>query len=407
MQILPSFLATANLRRPVFELGEKLSSTCLKLVIIYDSVMTHVVQDIYSVPNAESYCFQRISAFSLYSFIWEASGKPALSHQAQIFKDVPSIEGCFPDEFNAVSEMLASARKFNTGDIFNTSRLIEGFYVDLIGKEKKTGIDECWALGPFNPVLEKFEKKQSDDKILKWLDKQGIDNSVIFVSFGTTSCLSDEQIFEIAFGLEKSEQRFVWVLREADKGDVFEGDVRRAPLPDGFELRVKERGLIVRDWAPQLEILGHPSIGLPSWVVPDPPKTISFKRAKVYLVNTTLRRCGFISHCGWNSCMESISMGVPIIAWPMHSDQPKNAFLMTEVLKIGIQIKDWARHNEIISSDEVKKSVRRLMALEEGDEVRKKATKIGGAVRESLMEGGVTSKEMDSFIARISRQTPS
>ncbi|GFP92199.1 zeatin o-glucosyltransferase [Phtheirospermum japonicum] len=167
------------------------------------------------------------------------------------------------------------------------------------------------------------------------------------------------------------------VLRDADKGDVFEGDVRRAPLPEGFESRVKERGLIVRDWAPQLEILGHPSVG------------------------------GFISHCGLNSCMESISMGVPIIAWPMHSDQPKNAVLMTKVLKIGMPIKDWDRRDEVISSDAVEKAVRKLMASEEGAEMRKSAAELEGSVKKSLMKGGITSKEMGSFRAHISRPNSS
>lgn len=113
------------------------------------------------------------------------------------------------------------------------------------------------------------------------------------MSFGTTSSLSDKEIEELAIRLEKSLQKFIWVLRDADKADVFAGEERRAQLPEGYEVRLKGRGVIVIDWAPQLEILAHPSTGC------------------------------FMSHCGWNSCMESISMGVPIAAWPMHSDQPR------------------------------------------------------------------------------------
>ena len=103
-------------------------------------------------------------------------------------------------------------------------------------------------------------------------------------------------------GLEQSEQKFIWVSRDADKGDIFAGNVERAEaLPEGYEERVKEVGLVVRDWAPQLEILAHQSTG---W---------------------------FMSPCGWNSCLESITVGVPIAAWPMHSDQPKNAVLVTDI----------------------------------------------------------------------------
>ncbi|KAK2977773.1 hypothetical protein RJ640_028918, partial [Escallonia rubra] len=114
---------------------------------------------------------------------------------------------------------------------------------------------------------------------LEWLDKQE-PNSVIFVSFGTTTSLTDEQVEELAVGLEESEQRFIWVLRDADKGDVFEGEARKFELTEAYEQRIEGKGIVVRDWAPQIEILGHPSTG------------------------------GFMSHCGWNSCMESMSMGI-------------------------------------------------------------------------------------------------
>ncbi|KAL6530479.1 hypothetical protein OROMI_028368 [Orobanche minor] len=381
IQIIPSLLAAANLRRPVFQLAEELSSGAGKLVVIYDSVMAHVVQDIHSVPNAESYCFHSISAFSLYSFFWKILQNPNLPAGAEIVTEAAFLEECFPPEFSEISDLITNARKFNSGDIFNTSRIIEGLYVDLLAEQKTTGAEKNWALGPFNPVLE-FDRKGSTDtdllrrdSSLEWLDRQGL-HSAVFVSFGTTSSLSDEQISEIASGLERSEEKFLWVLRDADKGNVFEGDIRRAPLPEGFESRVEGRGMIVRDWAPQLEILGHPSIG------------------------------GFMSHCGWNSCMESISMGKPIIAWPMHSDQPKNAVLMTKVLRIGVQIKDWARRDEVISSDAVEKAVRRLMSSDEGNEMRRRSAALGDAIEESLMEGGVSSKEMDSFLAHIARRNP-
>ncbi|KAA8517140.1 hypothetical protein F0562_017433 [Nyssa sinensis] len=181
------------------------------------------------------------------------------------------------------------------------------------------------------------------------------------------------KIKELAIGLEISEQKFIWVLRDADKGDVFEGEVRRAELPEGFEERVEGKGMVVRDWAPQLEILGHPSTG------------------------------GFMSHCGWNSCMESITMGVPIAAWPMHSDQPRNAVLVTKVLKVGVEIKDWARQGELVTSLTVEEAVKRLMASKEGDDIRKRVVELGGAVRQSVAEGGVSRMELDSFIAHITR----
>ncbi|XP_049345397.1 zeatin O-glucosyltransferase-like, partial [Solanum verrucosum] len=206
-----------------------------------------------------------------------------------------------------------------------------------------------------------------------WLDKQET-NSVIYVSFGSTTTLSNKEIEELAIGLEKSMQKFIWVLRDADKGDVFAGEERRAQLPEGYEERIKGRGIIERDWAPQLEILAHPSTG------------------------------GFMSHCGWNSCMESISMGVPIAAWPMHSDQPRNSQLVTKVLKTGLTVRHWEHWDELVASEIVENAVRTLMASPEGDEMRKRASELSIAVKQSVMDGEGYGAEMNSFIAHITRE---
>lgn len=103
------------------------------------------------------------------------------------------------------------------------------------------------------------------------------------------------------------------MLRDADKGDIFE-------LPEEYEERIRGVGMVVSDWASQLEILAHPSTG------------------------------GFVSHCGWNSCTEAITYGVPIMTWPMHSDQPRNAVLVTDTLRVGLVMKEWAQREEVVSS---------------------------------------------------------
>lgn len=101
--------------------------------------------------------------------------------------------------------------------------------------------------------------------------------------------------------------------------------------------------------------------------------------------------------------MESISMGVPIAAWPMHSDQPRNAVLVTQVLRIGINVIDWAHRSELVRSTTIESIVRRLMTSKEGEAMRKRAVEIGRSVRESTAEGGVSRLEIDSFIAHIRR----
>lgn len=110
-----------------------------------------------------------------------------------------------------------------------------------------------------------------------------------------------------------------------------------------------------------------------------------------------------MSHCGWNSCMESITMGVPIAAWPMHSDQPRNRVLVTEVLRVGLVVKDWAHRNELVTANDVEGAVRRLMATKEGDEMRRSAMNLKNAILKSKDEGGVSRVELDSFIAHVTR----
>ncbi|CAH9105494.1 unnamed protein product [Cuscuta epithymum] len=131
--------------------------------------------------------------------------------------------------------------------------------------------------------------------------------------------------------------------------------------------------MVVRDWAPQLEILSHRSTG------------------------------GFMSHCGWNSCVEAVSMGVPIAAWPVHSDQPRNATLVTKLLEIGVEVDDCANPEVVISSHRIAEAVGKLVRSIDGEKMRERARELSRAVKLSVMEGGDSRLQMDSFIAHITR----
>ncbi|KDP26081.1 hypothetical protein JCGZ_21114 [Jatropha curcas] len=375
--LLPAFYASvSNLREPVSFLLRSLSCEARKIIVIHDSLMGSVVQEVRFISNAESYTFHSVSAFTLCLFLSEKMGRNIKLNET-IPEELPSLEGCFTNEFLDFTASQYDYHKFNSGCIYNTSRLIEGAYIDLIENEVKESmqknIKKHWALGPFNPLtIPDKERLQEQHFCLKWLDKHER-NSVIYVSFGTTTTLNNEQIKQLAIGLKRSNEKFIWVLRDADKGDVFNKDSeRKAELPKGYEDSIQGMGIVVRDWVPQLEILAHQAIG------------------------------GFMSHCGWNSCMESITMGVPIAAWPMHSDQPRNAVLITDVLKIGVIVRDWSRRDEIVTSKMVETCVKSLMASDEGDGMRKRAAEFGDSLKRSMGEGGVSRMEIDSFIAYIS-----
>ncbi|KAK1427099.1 hypothetical protein QVD17_15782 [Tagetes erecta] len=372
--------ATSHLRRPVTSLLHKLSPTTHRLIVVHDSLMASVVQDFVSLPNAETYTFHSVSAFSiaLYTSQTVRDQIRNLVQPDHITQDELAFEGCFTSDFNKFIAVQHEFAKLSSGRIYNTCRVVEQPILELLETEARNRNKLLWALGPFNPVNiqseSKFSRKDGGpaDQCLDWLDKQA-SKSVIFVSFGTTTSFSEQQIIEIANGLEASNHKFIWVVRDADRGDLAKDDITHVKLPQGFEERVKDRGLVVRGWASQLNILAHPSIG------------------------------GFMSHCGWNSCIESMSMGVPIAAWPMHSDQPNNAVLVTKILKVGIVVKEWCQREQVVAATVVEESVRKLLGSKEGEEIRKRAMAMGCRLRMSVKDGGISQMELKSFIAHISR----
>ncbi|KAK2989636.1 hypothetical protein RJ640_019355 [Escallonia rubra] len=125
------------------------------------------------------------------------------------------------------------------------------------------------------------------------------------------------QLYEMAMGLEASEQQFIWVVRRGKEEE------EEKWLPGGFEERVKDRGLILRGWAPQVLILNHEAVG------------------------------GFVTLCGWNSTLEGVCAGVPMVTWPVFAEQFYNEKLITYVLRTGVAVgsKEWNR----LTSDGVKK----------------------------------------------------
>ncbi|KAI3517220.1 hypothetical protein L1887_16433 [Cichorium endivia] len=373
-QLIPSFKSAMHLRQPFVDLLSNLSPASKRVVVIYDYMMGPVVQDVSSYANAEAYMFSCCSAFASFWYLQEATGERTLDGELEsIKKELPSGEDCCSTEgLQFILSTDVSYKKFTSGTILDACRVVEGKYIDLLEQEENQDHQKLWALGPFNPVAITHDASDKRHRLFDWLEKQA-PNSVLYVSFGTTTSISNEQIQEIALGLQKSEQRFIWVLRDADKGDIFEGEVRKIELPKGFEESVGENGLVVVDWVPQSEILAHPSTG------------------------------GFMTHCGWNSSMESLTMGVPMAAWPMHSDQPRNAMLIARVLNVGIYVRDWTQRKELVSSTVVEVVVRRLMASDEGAEMRKRAAELGDRVRRSVVEGGVTRMELDAFVAHITR----
>ncbi|XP_047311877.1 zeatin O-xylosyltransferase-like [Impatiens glandulifera] len=373
----PSFEASLNLRQPVAALLRELSSSSSvdttttrtrRLVVIHDYMMSYVVQDVASVPNAESYSFDCGSTFCNFSLTCQFSGKPFPVAQLEP-EAIPTLDNCTIPEFTKLFVIQTQFNHLSHGKLFNTCRPIEVPYLDLLADAAvdNNNNNKQWAIAP-TPLLPAVTANHHPT--LEWLDKQP-PRSVIYVSFGSLTTMSQQQVNELALGLEESKQRFLWVLRDADRVDIFNAESTILQLPEGFEERVKGLGKVTRDWAPQLGILRHPSVG------------------------------GFMSHCGWNSCLESLTMGVPLATWPMHSDQPYNALLITHILKVGVPVIGWGERDELVTSSAIKKSIESLMASsDEGHAVRTRAEELSKVIKQSAEDND---NELDSFLAYAAR----
>lgn len=203
-----------------------------------------------------------------------------------------------------------------------------------------------------------------DEKIecVEWLNRQR-KHSVLYVSFGSLFHPSAQDLESVANGIRASKQPFLWVIRpRTSVGDV--ADI----LPKGFLDDTKEHGLII-PWAPQAQVLSNPSVG------------------------------AFLTHCGWNSTLESVSMGVPMIPCPLLSDQPTNSAYACEVWKIGMALK---RHDDgTIRSSDVESVVRTVLQGSEGEERRKRAMELREAARRAVRAQGSSSIHMEEFIETI------
>ncbi|KAJ4804017.1 Glycosyltransferase [Rhynchospora pubera] len=236
--------------------------------------------------------------------------------------------------------------------LFNTCTNLERPFLDYIAKEAKKPI---FGVGPLLPskfwnsvtgktslihdesIRPKHDSTHSEHDVLNWLESKQ-PHSVIYVSFGSTITPGDVELVELAAGLEQSNQAFIWSIQHS----AMKHDPAGLPVhheepslfdPDDLAKRVGDRGLVIRGWAPQLLILSHRSTA------------------------------GFLTHCGWNSTVEALGCGIPMLTWPIRGDQIYNARLVTKVLKVGHVLK--AEVREAIKKEQVIQGIQKLMSDEE------------------------------------------
>lgn len=232
---------------------------------------------------------------------------------------------------------------------------------------------KLWPLKTVGPAIPSIylDKSLQDDRdyginlfkpntqvCLSWLDDKPT-NSVIYVSFGSMAELDTSQMEELARGLKNSNKHFLWVVRDSEM----------AKLPPGFaEQSCSKVGLIV-PWGPQLEILAHGSTGC------------------------------FVTHCGWNSILEALSLGVPMVAIPQWTDQGTNAKFVEDVWRVGVRVsKD---EDGTIARGEIERCVREVMEGEGGKEIKRNAEKWRKLAKEAVDEGGSSDRNINDFVGKL------
>lgn len=269
------------------------------------------------------------------------------------------------------------------GVLVNTFQALETRALQALGDPRcvpgKAALPPIYCVGPLvgnsarDPPARAGERH---DECLRWLDAQP-ERSVVFLCFGSMGAFSQEQLKEIATGLDKSGHRFLWVVRRP-ASSIF--DPKRflgrqpkldldAVLPEGFLERTRGRGLVVRSWAPQGEVLQHPATS------------------------------SFVTHCGWNSVLEAASAGVPMLCWPMYAEQRVNKVFVVDEIKAGVVMDGY--DEELVSAAEVEKKVRLVMESEEGEKLRERLALAKEKAAEALADGGPSRMAFEEFLKDI------
>ncbi|CAI0422315.1 unnamed protein product [Linum tenue] len=277
-------------------------------------------------------------------------------------RDMPSYATTMADAagdiilFHTIKNAVRNSLK-SSGLIINTFDALEGpvlaaiLYsigpLHLLGEQIGSGSDE--SRSRIGSSLWK-----EDLKCVEWIDRREAD-SVVYVNYGSFTTISAEQLMEFAWGLAESKRPFLWILRD----DVVMGD--SAVLPVEFLEEIKDRGCIA-NWCPQPQVLSHPAVAV------------------------------FLTHCGWNSTMESVSAGVPMICWPFFGDQPTNRRYACSEWGIGVELSVDVKRGEIVDL------VERVMSTEEGQGMKQRALEWKRRAREAIDAGGSSINSFTRFV---------
>ncbi|CAO2814832.1 unnamed protein product [Amaranthus hypochondriacus] len=382
------FKAIDLLEHPVTEIMDKIKPNCL-IADAFFSWASHVSRK-FQIPCL---AFQGTNYFSscIVSSLLGYEPYKEISSDSELFTvpgDLPhevklmKSELPFYDKNEGPDIVLKSMNKIREemkkcyGVIMNSFYELESAYIDYY--EEVIGMKH-WHVGPFSLYFDEEDGKDYEgicrgnessvevSECRRWLDEKGVD-SVIYVCLGSVSNVCDAQLHEIALALEGLGQNFVLVVRKEDSKEW---------VPHGFEERVNGKGLIIWGWAPQMMILHHRSVG------------------------------GFVTHCGWNSILEGVISGVPMVTWPIQAEQFYNEKLVTKVLKIGVQIggkqsmSKVSDQSFVVGYEMILKAMKMVMVGEEGRDIRNRVNELKEMARMAVSKGGSSECQLNALIEEL------
>ncbi|GAV56822.1 UDPGT domain-containing protein [Cephalotus follicularis] len=273
-------------------------------------------------------------------------------------KDLPVINTSEPESFHQVVDGMVNGTKASSGVIWNTFEDLEQPAIAALRHQFSIPI---FPIGPFHKCYSSSSSSlfTEDRSSISWLDKRA-PKSVIYVSFGSIAAINETEFLEIAWGLANSKQHFLLVVRPG----LVLGTEWLEPLPNGFIENLDGRGHIVK-WAPQTEVLVHSACG------------------------------AFWTHNGWNSTLESICEGVPMICMPCFTDQKVNARYVSDVWRVGLQLEKGLKRGEI------ERTIRSLMVEKEGEEIRHRVLQLKDKANMCLRQDGTSCQSLESLVTHI------
>ncbi|KAJ0231171.1 UDP-glycosyltransferase 75D1 [Hirschfeldia incana] len=218
---------------------------------------------------------------------------------------------------------------------------------------------------PVGPLITSRTNAGTNAEYGEWLDTK-TDSSVVYISFGTVAVLSKKQLVELCKALIQSRRPFLWVITDKSYRSKEDGEEKEEEIVRSFREELDEIGMVV-SWCDQFRVLKHRSIGC------------------------------FVTHCGWNSSLESLVAGVPVVAFPQWTDQMTNAKLLEECWRTGVRVVETKEGDEVVvGSGEIRRCIEEVME-EKGEEYRRNAARWRDLAAETVREGGSSFNHLKAF----------